>query len=84
MMMFDQMSDKQPLLVPFAWEHGNGSGFIQTVVNKYFAACSIQAGHLNGVTPSVRPVHVSGNPVYSQPVCGLQALADHGLHASAI
>lgn len=71
-------------LSPFAWEHCDGSGFIQTVVDQDFAARSIQAGHLDGVAPSVGPVHVPGHPVYSQSICGLQALADHGLHATAV
>lgn len=72
------------LLSPFAREHCDGPGFIQTVVNQDFAARSVQAGYLDGVAPGVSPVHVPGHPVYSQSICGLQALADHRLHASAV
>lgn len=69
---------------PFAWKHCNGSRFVQAVVDQDLAARSIQASHLDGVASSVSPVHVPGHPVYSQPVCGLQALADHSLHATAV
>lgn len=69
---------------PLAREHCDGSGFVQTVVDQDFAARSVQAGHLDGVAPGVGPIHVPCHPVYGQPICGLQALADHRLHASAV
>lgn len=72
------------IVIPFAWEHCDGSGFIQTVVDQDFAARSIKTSHLNGVAPSVGPVHVPGHPVHGQSICGLQALADDGLHATAV
>lgn len=72
------------IIPPFAREHCNSSGFIQTVVDQDFAARSIQTSHLNGVAPSVGPVHVPGHPVHGQSICGLQALADDGLHATAV
>lgn len=69
---------------PFARKHRNGPWFVQTVVDQDFAARSIQTSHFDGVAPSVGPVHVPGHPVYSQPVRGLQTLADHSLHATAV
>lgn len=77
-------SERKKTISPFAWKHCNGSWFVQTVVDQNFAARSIQASHFNGVAPSVGPVHVPGHPVYSQPIRGLQTLADHSLHPSAV
>lgn len=72
------------LLSPFAREHCDGSRFIQAVVDQDFAARSVQTGHLDGVAAGVGPVHVPGDPVYSQSICGFQTLADHRLHATAV
>lgn len=69
---------------PFARKHCDGSRFVQTVVDQDFAARSVQTSHFDGVASGVGPVHVPGHPVHSQPVCGLQALADHSLHAAAV
>lgn len=83
-MVWESKHRFDPARSPFAREHCDGSGFIQTVVDQDFATRSIQAGHLDCVAPSVGPVHVPGHPVDSQTVGGLQALADHSLHAAAV
>jgi len=70
--------------LPFAGEDRDGSGLVQAVVDQDLAAGAVQPGHLDGVAARVGPVHVAGHPVHGQPVGGLQALADHRLHARAV
>lgn len=69
---------------PFAWEDCDGSWLVQAVVDQNFAAAAVQTRHLNGVAAGVGPVHIPGHPVHRQAISGLQTLAHHCLHPTAI